>query len=462
VVRSLGDDEYEVDVGGAMAYVSGHSLQVQASSSQTADLAAEPPMQLQPSQVSLTSASTQSTPSSTPSSIHQAVQEVSRSVQPSSSSASNNQDEDEENEEDESSFEVLDAELPEELQEELQEEFQEPPRLVRTWSQLPGLPRWHTSRLRDLSFSPEIRFGDYVLRRFQQLAPPHLTNFPIADARALENFLRHSLYHRIDRHVRESDAESTRSPTLTWFGLEEGASQEVFLILVNSLMTVHLDPESCLLLVLVPDLRDRVEPSLSALLVHYVFPSADLANQIRMQYMVQQSARQLLAPARIFGAICTLEEDGCPRPPCCFEGTPLEDMTFDPTAHVNNTGVAAHTIQNEARAARIPVGFAYLSAADINQRIQWAIRRARISPHVAVPQYFTDRNSTQGGSINWLLPLSLAEPGSDDAHVALVLVPQRSQTGRRFYNAITVLPLQAAWLNALVINPFSGHWLRRA
>ena len=30
VVRSLGDDEYEVAVGGAMAYVSGHNLRVQA------------------------------------------------------------------------------------------------------------------------------------------------------------------------------------------------------------------------------------------------------------------------------------------------------------------------------------------------------------------------------------------------------------------------------------------------
>jgi len=215
------------------------------------------------------------------------------------------------------------------------------------------------------------------------------------------------------------------------------------------------------MLVLVPDLRDRTEPSPSALLVHHVFPSSDLASPNRMERMVQRSTQQLIAAESLHGAVFSLEEDGLPMPPYCFEGTALEDMTFDATARINNTGVAAHTILNEARAARIPEAFAALSAADINQRIQWAIRRARISPHVAVPQYFTDRNSVVGGSINWLLPLSLAEPGSDDAHVALVLLPERSQTGRRFYNAITVLPLQAAWLNALVINPFSGHWLRR-
>ncbi|CAJ1456351.1 unnamed protein product [Effrenium voratum] len=322
---------------------------------------------------------------------------------------------------------------------------------------------WHRSRLRNMDFGPQIYMPSKVVQKWRGLAPEErsLTNFPRAiNEPEIKNYLLHSVWHRVDRNLREEDVEE-ETPAMWWFGID-GPRQEVFLLILNSNMVSRHDFTARLLLVLVPNNRMGGSPSNpNQLLFAHLFPSSNLCSEPRMSSMLRNSLRELLPDFDLCcrDAICRLEESGVPLVPAAFETSRREDLTFDPRARVNVVGIAQH-IRHEARSHRIPVEFSHLSDADINQRVQWAITRLRNSPHCAVPQYFTDRNCVRGGSINFLAPLSLSEPGSDDAAVALVLVPERSRTGERYYNAMTILSLMEAHLNALVVNPFSGHWLR--
>jgi len=331
--------------------------------------------------------------------------------------------------------------------------------------------RWHRSLIRGMSARPRVITPVGGLRAFQELAPTpeQMQDFPISDNGVLRNFVQISLQHRIDMHrtcdQQQEDQQSLADAHLDWFGIDDGDHQEVCIVMINSKIPCRKrsrSMNSSVLLMFVPETLRRSRPDLDTLWLRTAISSSDLPVPHRMKQVMEKAARQVLGNYGLKKENCVVVDDeGEACPPLAFEDVPAEELQFSAMAKVNADDAARHLL-DPSRSARIPPLYRHLTVKDMQDRIAWSIQRARTCPNSAVPQYFVDKNSEDGGCVNLLIPLSLEDYPSTVDHLALVLCPQKSPKGKVYYNCLTALPLRSAFVNALVVNPLGSGWLNMA